>query len=181
MELFKLYKPWKVLDIGANKGVFSLLALEKGSQEAIAVDLDNYSLDFLMNEITRLDKKITIARLNIMTYPERPGYYHNYLPSHERFNSDFTFCLAVVHHVCYFGNFSFEEFTERLTRFCKKILVVEFVPYDDVHVTGATYRGKDRSWYTLDNFIRAIKKWFPSEHQIYTSTPAPRLLIKFSK
>jgi len=181
LELFRKIKPQRILDIGANKGVFSFLALDNGVEEAIALDLDNYSLDFLFNEAKKFDKKITIARLNIMSYPDKPGYYQSYFPAHERLNSDFTICLAVVHHVCYFGNFSFEELAERLNRFATKILIVEFVPYDDAHLTGPIYKGKDRSWYTLENFISAMKTRFPNEHKIFPSTPSPRMLIKFSK
>jgi SAM-dependent methyltransferase len=174
-------KPKKVLDIGANRGAYSLLALENGAEEAIAIDLDNYSLDYLRKEVEKHNKNITIAKINIMDYPARPGHYKSYLPAHERLNCDFTICLAVVHHVCYFGNYSFEEFGEKLNRFTKKILIVEFVPSNDIHLTGNIYKGKDRSWYTLDNFIIAFKKWFPEEHEIFDSTPSPRLLIKFSK
>lgn len=181
LEIFSRFKPKKVLDIGANRGAFSLLALEKGAENAIAIDLDNYSLDYLMEEIKEHHQNVTIAKLNIMDYPDRPGHYKSYLPAHERLNSDFTICLALVHHVCYFGNFSFNEFAERLNRFANKILIVEFVPYDDIHLTGSIYKGKDRSWYTLVNFIKALKKWFPAEHEIFDSTPSPRLLIKFCK
>jgi len=181
LSLLNQHKPEKILDIGANKGAFSLLALSNGSEEAIAIDLDNYSLDYLLNQVKINNHKITIARLNIMNYPEHPGYYQSYLPAHERLNCNFTICLAVVHHVCYFGNSSFEEFGERLNYFTKKILIVEFVPFDDVHLSGPTYKGKDRSWYTLDNFINTMKKWFPDKHEIYESTPTPRLLIKFCK
>lgn len=181
LELFVQIKPQKVLDIGANKGAFSFLAMQKGAEEVIAIDLDNYSLDYLFDNIKELRQKITIAKLDIMNYPEKPGYYQTYLPAHERLNSDFTICLAVVHHVCYFGNFSFEVFAERLNRFATKILIVEFVPYDDAHLTGPIYKGKDRSWYTLDNFINVMKKWFPNKHEIFFSSPTPRLLIKFSK
>jgi len=181
LHLFNQYKPKKLLDIGANKGAFSLLALENGTEEAIAIDLDNYSLNFLLNQINIKNNNVTIAKLNIMNYPEHPGYYQSYLPAHERLYSDFTICLAVVHHVCYFGNSSFEDFAQRLNRFTKKILIVEFVPYDDVHLTGPIYKGKDRSWYTMDNFINVMKKWFPGEHQIYESSPSPRILIKFCK
>lgn len=181
LEIYNRFKAKKVLDIGSNRGAYSLLALEKGAEEAIAIDLDNYSLDYLMEEIKEHNQNVTIAKLNIMDYPERPGHYKSYLPAHERFNSDFTICLAVVHHVCYFGDFFFDEFAERLNRFANKILIVEFVPYDDIHLTGNIYKGKDRSWYTLDNFIKAFKKWFPGEHEIFDSTPSPRLLIIFSK
>lgn len=181
LEIFKSNKPKKVLDIGANRGAYSFLALKNGAEEVIAIDLDNFSLDFLMDEVKKYNQNITIAKVNIMDYPDRPGHYKSYLPAHDRLNSDFTICLAVVHHVCYFGNYSFEEFAERINKFSKKTLFIEFVPNDDIHLTGNTYKGKDRSWYTLDNFISAIKKWFPKEHEIFDSTPSPRLLIKFSK
>jgi hypothetical protein len=122
-----------------------------------------------------------VAKLDIMNYPEQPGYYASYIPAHNRLNCDFTICLAVVHHICYFGNGTFDDFAERLNRFTNKILIVEFVPYDDVHLTGKKYKGKDRSWYTLENFIKAIKKWFPGDYEIFESTPSPRILIKFCK
>jgi len=181
LELFNRIKPKKILDIGANKGVYSILALNNDSDEAIAVDLDNYSLDYLFNEIKENNNKVTIAKLNIMNYDDKPGYYQTYLPAHERLFSDFTICLAVVHHICYFGKHTFEEFAERLNRFARGILIIEFVPYDDIHLTGTSNNGKDRSWYTLDNFIKAMKKWFPGKHEIFDSTPSPRLLVKFCK
>ena len=181
LEIFKRFKPEKVLDIGANRGAYSLLALQKGAEEAIAVDLDNYSLDFLLEELSRHNQNVTVAKLNIMDYPDKPGHYKSYLPAHERLSSDFAICLAVVHHVCYFGNYSFDEFAERLNRFAKKNLIVEFVPNNDIHLTGIIYKGKDRSWYTLDNFVKAFKKYFSGEHEIFDSTPSPRILIKFCK
>lgn len=181
LQIFKEHKPKKVLDIGANKGAFSLLALDNGTEEIIAVDLDNYSLDYLFDEIKSHKMKATIAKLDIMNYPQHPGYYQSYYPAHERLNSDFTICLAVVHHICYFGNNSFEEFAEKLDRFTKKMLIVEFVPYDDIHLTGSVYKGKNRNWYTIDNFISVMKKKFPSKHEIYQSSPSPRVLIKFCK
>lgn len=181
LELLRKFKPEKVLDVGANKGAYCFLALENGAKEVIALDLDNYSLDYLIDEIAKHNSKITVAKLNIMNYPEQPGYYGTYIPAHKRLNSDFTICLAVVHHICYFGNSTFEEFAERISRFTNKILIVEFVPYDDIHLTGIKYKGKDRSWYTLENFIIAFKKWFPGDHEIFKSTPSPRILIKFSK
>lgn len=181
LNLLNQYNPEKVLDIGANKGAFSLLSLSSGAKEAIAIDLDNYSLDFLFNQIKTHKNCITIAKLNVMNYPDNPGHYQTYLPAHERLFSDFVICLAVVHHVCYFGSSSFDEFSERLSRFAKKILVVEFVPSDDIHLTGNVYKGKDRSWYTTENFITVMKKYFPGLHEIYDSTPSPRLLIKFTR
>ena len=181
LNIFNTIRPRKVLDIGANRGAYCLLALENGAEEAIAVDLDNYSLDYLMEEIKKDNLFITVAKLNLMNYAEKPGYYESYLPAHDRLFGDFTICLAVVHHICYFGNSTFDDFAERINRFAKNILVVEFVPYDDMHLTGPHYKGKDRSWYTVDNFINSLKRYFPNGPEIYDSTPSPRLLLKFSK
>ncbi len=89
--------------------------------------------------------KTTTARINIMDYDETPGCYNSYLPVHKRLNSDFGIGLAVVRHVCYFRNFGFANFAERLNRIVNKTLVVEFVPYDDIPLTGLVYRGRDRS------------------------------------
>jgi len=171
--------PGSIIDIGANRGVYSFLALNNGVKKAICIDLDSFSLDVLRENVN--ERNITTARINVMDYDETPGCYNSYHPAHNRLNSDFGLCLAVVHHVCYFGNNSFDEFAERLSRFVSKTLIVEFVPYDDVHLTGPTYKGKNRSWYTQENFIKAVQKYFPGEYEIYNSTPKPRILILFNK
>ncbi|RKY90507.1 MAG: hypothetical protein DRQ13_12545 [Ignavibacteriae bacterium] len=179
ISILEEHTPGSIIDIGANRGAYSFLALNNGVKRAICLDLDSFSLDVLRENVN--ERKITTARINIMDYDETPGCYNSYHPAHNRLNSDFGLCLAVVHHVCYFGNNSFDEFAERLSRFVSKTLIVEFVPYDDVHLTGSIYKGKDRSWYTQENFIKAVQKYFPGEYEIYNSTPKPRILILFNK
>lgn len=179
ISIFKKHMPTSIIDIGANRGAYSFLALNNGAQKAICIDLDSFSLDVLRESINSNEGNITTARINIMDYDETPGCYNSYLPAPKRLNSDFGICLAVVHHVCYFGNKSFDEFAERLSRFVNKTLLVEFVPYDDIHLTGSVYKGRDRSWYTQENFIKALQKYFPGEFEIYNSSPEPRKLLVF--
>jgi len=180
-KLFNNYNGNKIIDIGANRGAYTYLALKHGFSKAICIDLDQYSLDSINTYSDENGLKIFIANLDIMNYNETPGFYNSYLPAHQRLSAAFGICLAVVHHVCYFGNSSFDDFAERLNRFVGKTIVIEFVPYYDIHLTGPVYRGKDRTWYTLDNFIVAVQKYFPANYKIYDSTPKPRVLIKFSK
>jgi len=181
ISIFRNLTPDSIIDIGANRGAYSFLALKNGVEKAICIDLDSFSLDIIRESINCNGGKITTARINIMDYDETPGCYNSYQPAHKRLNSDFGICLAVVHHVCYFGNSGFDDFAERLNRFVNKTLVVEFVPYDDIHLTGPVYKGKDRSWYTTDNFIQTVQKYFPGDYKIFNSTPRPRILIKFTK
>lgn len=181
IDIFNKYKPEAILDIGANKGAFSKLALSLGVKKAICADLDENSLNILRDDIRANNLSIWTAKLNLMDYDESPGCYKSYLPVHKRLHSEFCICLAVVHHLSYFGNYTFDQVAERLNRFVAKILIVEFIPHDDIHLSGPTYKGRDRSWYTTDNFIIAMKKYFPKDHQVFESDPYPRILIKFEK
>jgi len=181
ISIFRNPTPDSIIDIGANRGAYSFLALSNGVKKAICIDLDSFSLDVIRESINCYEEKITTARINIMDYNETPGCYNSYQPAHKRLNSDFGICLAVVHHVCYFGNSGFDDFAERLNRFVNKTLVVEFVPYDDIHLTGPVYKGKDRSWYTLANFITSFQKYFNKEYEIYNSSPEPRKLLVFKR
>jgi hypothetical protein len=180
-KLFISLSGTKIIDIGANRGAYTYLAFKHGFSEAICIDLDQHSLDSINKFSNENRLNIVTANIDIMNYSETPGYYNSYLPAHERLSAEFGICLAVVHHVCYFGNSSFDNFAERLNRFVSKTIIVEFVPYDDIHLTGPKYKSKDRSWYTLDNFIIAIQRYFPAKYEIYDSTPKPRVLVKFSK
>ncbi len=181
LKMLNKYNPDTITDIGANKGAFTKLALMNGVQKAIAIDLDDNSLEELRMEVIENNFPIYTALLNLMNYDEKPGCYHSYYPAHDRLNADFAICFAVVHHLCYFGKYSFEEFADKLVKFSNKIILVEFVPFDDIHLNGPEYKGKDRSWYTVENFIVSMKKYFPGDHEIFESTPKPRILIKFEK
>lgn len=175
------YKPKFLLDIGANKGAYSKLALSLGVEKAVCADLDETSLNILIEDVNLNQLPIWTAKLNLIDYNEKPGCYGTYDPIHKRLNSDFCICLAVVHHICYFGNTSFEVIAERLNRFTSNILIVEFIPFNDIHLAGPVYKGQDRAWYTTDNFIKVMSGYFPKDYEIFESYPSPRILIKFEK
>jgi len=173
-----------MIDIGANKGFFSKLSLECGVQEVVAIDLDEYSLDKLREEAKNDKLNIWTVNIDLMNYSENINHYARYgvfPPLFKRINADFCICFALVHHVCYFNSYIFEEFAERIYKFCNKILLIEFVHYTDIHLSGPIYEGNDKSWYTQENFIVAMKKYFPKKTEIFQSTPQTRTLIKFER
>lgn len=181
LGVLKNINPKLILDIGANKGAYSKLALENGVETALCADLDENSLNILRMDIEENNLPIWTAKLNLMNYNPAPGCYKAYAPIHERWNSDFVICFAVTHHLSYFGDYSFDQFAESIEKFSTKYLLVEFIPYTDIHLSGANYKGKDKSWYTKENFIAAMMKYFPGEFKEYESFPNPRILFLFSK
>lgn len=181
ITLLKKDSPKKLLDIGANKGGFSKLALKYGVEEIIAIDIDDKSLDFLREDVKNDALPIWIAKIDLMNHPKKLGDSQDMPSAESRLNADYCICFAVIHHLCYFGNYTFEDFAVAIDRFVNKILIVEFVPPDDICLSGSVYRGEDKSWYNEENFINVMKKYFKGNIEIFDSDPAPRKLIKFQK
>lgn len=179
--IIKQINSTKILDIGGNKGAFSKLALRLGAKEVVCIDLDSSSIDFLRADIKKNDLNIWTANMNLLDYNETPASNKNFLPAHERLQSEFCICLALIHHLCYFSDYTFSQVAFRLNRFCLKTLLIEFVPFDDSHLNGPIYNGKDKSWYTKENFILEMQKFFTGDFTIYNSSPSPRILILFNK
>lgn len=184
ISIINEHRPITMLDIGANKGHFSQLALDKGVKQVVSMDLDEKSLDQLFNHYHIRHKKGYCVKADLMHYPENINNYARYgtfQPLYNRIKSDFVICLAVIHHICYFGNYNFDEFINRIKKFATKILVIEFVPYTDVHLTGKIYNHKDKSWYTQEKFIEAMSRNGYILLMVNSSTPSPRTLISFKK
>ncbi len=180
-ELMKRDIPAKMIDIAANKGVFSQLAIQYGVKEVIATDIDERSLDILRNKAKNKNLPIWVAKLDLMNHPEKLGGLKDMSSAEERLNADYSICFALVHHLCYFGNYSFEDFAKAIEKFVNKILIVEFVPYNDICLAGPVYRGKDKSWYNENNFVQAMKKYFKGDIEIFESHPSSRKLIRFQR
>jgi len=181
IKLLKRDSPKKLLDIGANKGAFSKLSLKYGVEEVIAMDIDERSLDILRRDVKNNDLPIWTARVDLMNHPPTLGHFKGYPAAEKRLNSDYCICFALIHHLCYFGNYSFDNFAEVIEKFANKILIVEFIPYNDIHLTGPIYKGKHKPWYTRENFIKSMKKYFKGNIEICESEPPPRILIRFQK
>lgn len=151
-------KPVTVLDLGANRGWYSQLAARNGAR-VIAADSDEPSL----NALYRNAKTAGLAILPVfmdVRFPEPaqgPGYQF-FAPATERFKSDMVLALALVHHLVFTWNLSFNHVAEGLGAFAKNWLVVEFIGPND----GVVQRWPQAnySWYRLDNFKAALARQF---------------------
>jgi SAM-dependent methyltransferase len=151
-------KPATVLDFGANRGWYAQLAARNGAR-VIAADNDEASLNALYAEVKAAGLAVLPAFMD-MRFPEPaqgPGYQF-FAPATERFKSDMVLALALVHHLVFTWNLSFDHIAEGLGAFAREWLVVEFVGPGD----GVVQRWPQAnySWYRLENFTAALARKF---------------------
>jgi molybdenum cofactor biosynthesis enzyme MoaA len=86
--------------------------------------------------------------------------------------------LGVIQSLVLEHRLNFSQIVEGLDLFSKRWVLVEFIPREDPDVAD---RWTDRiSWYTLDNFIDALKQKFQTVSEM-PSHPDPRVLLLCEK
>ena len=171
-------KPYSFLDIGCSTGWYSRLAALLGC-EVVAFDTDEAAVRELYRKAK--EDKLSIQPLVMSFANPSPGYgacNKSIAPAIERLKCDMVFAGALVHHIVFRKNLIFKQIAEEFSVFSKKWLLVEFVPREDENVQR--WLSEKHSWYTLDNFISAIKQYFKSV-KIYPSYPEPRILLLCEK
>ena len=124
--------PHLVLDLGANDGRFSHVAVEAGARRAIAVDSDALVVDRLYRMLRdRSEDRITPLLLDLTNPSSGVGWRgRERRPFVERVRPDLVLCLAVVHHLALTDTVPFEEIVGFLADFGAP-LVVELPHRDD--------------------------------------------------
>lgn len=125
-------RPPLVLDLGANDGRFSMLALEHGASRAVAVDSDHLVVDRLYRHLRDTGESRILPLVMDLSDPssglgwrgeERPAF-------RDRVRPDLVLCLAVVHHLALTDTVPFELIVELLADFDAPV-VVELPHRDD--------------------------------------------------
>ena len=194
-------RPRTVLDLGSNTGWFSVLAARLGCN-VVAVDLDEASVDSLYATAKR-DSLPILPLLTNLTAPvadrharefaDEPslsrigGSAPLYPAPGSRLRCDMVLALALVHHLALGQGLSFKEIAAIFAGLSKKYLCVEFVGLNDAMITSdrpffPPYNASPESfgWYTLENFVAALRGHFPSV-EIRPSHPATRTILVLSK
>ncbi len=121
-----------VLDLGANDGRFSRVAVGAGASLAVAVDGDHLVVDHLYRQL-RTDGETRILPLVMDLSDPSPGlgWRSRERPSFvDRVRPDLVLCLAVIHHLALSGTVPFPEVVAFLRDFDAP-LVVEMPHRDD--------------------------------------------------
>ncbi len=166
-----------LLDIGANQGVYSVMA-EMLGYKVVAFDIDQTSIAKLYRHVKTNKLNILPVIFDFSKPTEAHGLYtKGYTVGHERFACDVTVALALTHHMSYKQRVDFDTYAERTSQFTKRFAMVEFVPPDDKHIAGWPNRPP---WYTMENLIESMMKHFKS-YEVRPSNPEPRKLLVFEK
>lgn len=150
-----------VIDIGGNRGEFSLLATAAG-KSVVCADAEHRAVERLYRQIKEQNISNVLPLCIDFTNPspalgvnnrERPSFF-------ERAASDVALALAVVHHLAIGKNVPFSLIAALCAKLCET-LIVEFVAKEDEKVQLLLQSKKDvYDWYNEENFLAAFSKRF---------------------
>ncbi|CAN5799254.1 nodulation protein NoeA [soil metagenome] len=155
--------PGIVLDLGANDGRFSRVALASGARSVIAVDSDDVVVDRLYRDLrSEGERRILPLVLDLADPSPAIGWRSQERPSFvERVRPDLTLCLAVVHHLALTNNVPLDEIVAFLADFGAPVLV-EFPHRDDEMAIRLLARKRSGLFasYDIPNWERALEHRF---------------------
>lgn len=160
------HRPGRVLDIGCNRGYFSLLAARTGCS-VIAIDQD----PVVVGQLWRRARQEKLDVLPLVTDITRPtaglGWRNTETRGFlDRARGSFqcVMMLAVIHHMLVTERIPLEEILKLAWELTTDLLVIEFVPPDDSMFRLLT-RGNDRLYEYLnrDLFEDLSSKYFVIE------------------
>jgi hypothetical protein len=161
--------PHIVLDLGANDGRFSRLAIDAGASYAVAVDSDQVVVDRLYRDLrTSGDRRILPLVLDLANPSPGLGWRSQERASFvARVRPELTLCLAVVHHLALTDNVPFDEIVLFLADFGAP-LVVEFPHRDDPMAARLLARKRRELFdhYDRPQWEAALSRRFVVEEQV---------------
>ena len=153
--------PKSLWDLGGNIGTFTRLASEKGIP-SVVFDVDYVSVEKNYLQIKKNKENNLLPLVLDLANPspaigwaneERKTFF-------ERGNADMVLMLALIHHLYFSNNLSFDKVAEFVSKFAKT-LVIEFVPKEDSQVKFLTLsKSENYDYYNIENFEIAFSKFF---------------------
>jgi hypothetical protein len=158
-----------VLDLGANDGRFSRVAVGAGASLAVAVDGDHLVVDHLYRQL-RSEGETRILPLVMDLSDPSPGlgWRSRERPSFvDRVRPDLVLCLAVIHHLALSGTVPFPEIVAFLRDFDAP-LVVEMPHRDDPMAARLLARKRAGVFdhYDRPQWEQALRERFEVDEQV---------------
>lgn len=157
-------KAQSVWDLGANTGLFSRLASERGV-ETISFDVDPTAVEKNYLEVTK-NKEGSILPLCLDLTNPSPGVgwdNNERVSLRDRGPVDVIMALALVHHLAISNNLPFKRIARFFSTLCR-YLIIEFVPKSDSQVQRLFVSREDIfSQYTPECFVSGFSEYFLTE------------------
>jgi hypothetical protein len=153
--------PSVVWDLGANVGLFSRLASDRGIL-TISFDMDPACVERNYLEAIKNQESNILPLLLDLTNPSPDIGWANQerMSLLQRGPADTALCLALIHHLAISNNLPFGMIAEFLDTICDS-LIVEFVPKSDPQVQRLLATREDIfTEYTQDSFEDAFEQYF---------------------
>jgi ribosomal protein L11 methylase PrmA len=166
-EFIDKIDPGSVWDLGANVGVFSRIAGDRGIP-TVSFDIDSAAVESNYLECIR-GKETNILPLVLDLTNPSPGIgwgNEERLSFAERGPTDSVLALALVHHLVISNNVPFNRIAEFLSRICRS-LIIEFIPKSDSQVQRLLATRDDVfPDYTQQCFEDEFKRYFKIESSV---------------
>ena len=178
LQIMEKVKPFcdTFLDIGCNVGWYSRAASRMG-YKVVATDVDEACIAELYTSAKESGSKILPLISDFKTCLDT--IHETHLRFADRIQCDVTLSLALLHHLVFFQHMTFPPIAERLDALSKKVAIVQFITREESYVKH-WLKSRTLDWYTMDNFISEMTKYFP-KHSIFESSPVGRKLIVFER
>jgi len=160
-----------VLDLGANAGFFSFLALQHGADRAIAIEMDNDYIKIME------DIKKTLGFSNLSIVNANVENWHS--------QADVVFAFALVHwlYSCTAAFGSLDSIIEKFSRLSNYMLIVEWVDPSDPAISFFHHLDWNKEFvkepYTREAFEVALGRHFARFDYIADISPSRRLYVAF--
>ena len=133
-EFLNLIRPKNLWDLGANTGIFSRLASERGIP-TVSWDIDFVAVELNYRDCLANKDKLLLPLVLDLTNPSPAiGWENQERRSFlERGPADAVFALALLHHLAISNNLPFSRIAAFFRKICRA-LVIEFIPKSDSQV-----------------------------------------------
>lgn len=154
-------KPATVWDFGANTGVFSKLAGDRGIF-TISFDMDPQAVQLHYRQLKENNDRNILPLVFDLVNPS-PGIgwaNKERLPLGERGKADMIFAFALIHHLVISNNLSFDQAAHFFSRLCS-FLAIEFIHKNDSQITRMLKSRNDIFInYNQECFDNSFRKYF---------------------
>ena len=175
-------RPSRVLDVGCNTGVYSMLAAEAGA-EVVSIDTDMQAVDRLCTALKGTGKNILPLCVDLAHPTPAAGWQnretHSFL-ARASGHFDTVMMLAVLHHLLLQSQIPLSHIASLCSTLTTRNLILEWVPPQD-SMFQQLVRGRDALYahITEDAFREAFAPHFTILREV--TLPNRRILFHFTR